>query len=67
MSHVVVYMPTHFPYESTKVVPWKYDITVVDKEREEVECEKSLEIIDIDVTNIAGTGRMTRSSHIYTP
>ncbi|XP_050897461.1 uncharacterized protein LOC127104315 [Lathyrus oleraceus] len=30
-SPVEICMPTPFPYESTKVVPWKYEITAVDK------------------------------------
>ncbi|XP_050916535.1 uncharacterized protein LOC127131664 [Lathyrus oleraceus] len=32
-SPVVVCMHTPFPFESTKAVPWKYDITVVDVRR----------------------------------
>ncbi|XP_050897220.1 uncharacterized protein LOC127104046 [Lathyrus oleraceus] len=31
LSPVEICMPTPFPYKSTKVVPWKYEITVVDK------------------------------------
>lgn len=34
VSPVVICMPTYFPYESTKVVPWKYEITNVEKELE---------------------------------
>ncbi|XP_050916569.1 uncharacterized protein LOC127131696 [Lathyrus oleraceus] len=70
-SPMVVCMPTPFPFESTKVVPWKYDITVVDGvvdgDPKEVECEKSLENVDANITNIADTSRMTRSGRIYTP
>lgn len=68
---MVVCMPTPFPFESTKVVPWKYDIIVVDgmvdEEPKDVECEKSLEDVDANITNIAGTSIMTRSGQIYTP
>lgn len=28
---IEICMPTPFPYESTKAVPWKYEITVVEK------------------------------------
>ncbi|XP_050878147.1 uncharacterized protein LOC127081963 [Lathyrus oleraceus] len=70
-SPVVVCMPTPFPFESTKAVPWKYDIIVVDgvvdEEPRDVEGEKSLENVDTNITNIAGTSRMTRSGRIYTP
>ncbi|XP_050909226.1 uncharacterized protein LOC127123003 [Lathyrus oleraceus] len=69
-SPVVVRMPTPFPFESTKAVPWKYGITVVDGkdgEPEVAESKKSVENVDADITNIAGTSRMTRSGRIYTP
>lgn len=66
-SPVVICMPSPFPYESTKVVPWKYDITVIDKEFEEVRQEESLKVDGDDVTNIAWTSQMTRSGRIYTP
>jgi hypothetical protein len=64
-------MPTTFPFESTKAVPWKYDITVVDgvvdEEPKAAESKKGLENVDTDITNIAGTSGMTRSGRIYTP
>ncbi|XP_050920197.1 uncharacterized protein LOC127137817 [Lathyrus oleraceus] len=60
-------MPTPFPYESTKVVPWKYEITVVDKVVEGSANVKVTEAVNEDVTNIAGMSRMTRSGRIYTP
>lgn len=66
-SLVVICMPSPFPYESTKAVPWKYDITVIDKESEEVRQEKGLKVDGVDVTNIARTSQMTRSGRIYTP
>ncbi|XP_050916132.1 uncharacterized protein LOC127131245, partial [Lathyrus oleraceus] len=70
-SPVVVCMPTPFPFESTKAVPWKYDITVVDGvvdgKPEATESKKGMENVNADITNIAGTSRMTRSGRIYTP
>ncbi|XP_050890237.1 uncharacterized protein LOC127095610, partial [Lathyrus oleraceus] len=70
-SPVVVCMPTPFPFESTKAVPWKYGITVVDGvvdgKPEATESKKGVENVDADITNIAGTSRMTRSGRIYTP
>ncbi|XP_050877297.1 uncharacterized protein LOC127081051, partial [Lathyrus oleraceus] len=70
-SPVVVCMPTPFPFESTKAVPWKYDITMVDGlvdgKPKIVESKEVLENVDTDITNIAGTSRMTRSGRIYTP
>lgn len=64
VSHVVICMPAYFPYESTKVVSWEYEITDTEKELEEGD-EESFEVVD--VTNIAKTGRMTQSGRIYTP
>ncbi|XP_050916200.1 uncharacterized protein LOC127131320 [Lathyrus oleraceus] len=67
LSPVVICMPTLFPYERTKVVPWKYDITVVDKIVEGSKYGGVSEIVNKDVTNIAGMSRMTRNGRIYTP
>ncbi|XP_050877822.1 uncharacterized protein LOC127081624 [Lathyrus oleraceus] len=67
LSPVVICMPSPFPYESTKSVPWKYDITVIDKESEEVRQEESSKVDGVEVTNITGTSQMTRSGRIYTP
>ncbi|XP_050919729.1 uncharacterized protein LOC127137302 [Lathyrus oleraceus] len=64
---VEICMPMHFPYESTKVVPWKYEITVVDKVVEGSANVKVTEVISEDVTNIARMSRMTCSGRIYTP
>ncbi|XP_050908978.1 uncharacterized protein LOC127122727 [Lathyrus oleraceus] len=67
LSHVDICMPTPLPYESTKVVPWKYEITVMDKIVEVSEDGEVTETVNEDVTNIAGMSRMTRSGQIYTP
>ena len=40
---------------------------VVDGKPKVVESEKGLENVDTDITNIAGTSRMTRIGRIYTP
>lgn len=48
-------------------MPWKYYITVVDREPKDVEHEKMLEVINADDTNIPGTSRMSYSGQIYTP
>ncbi|XP_050877528.1 uncharacterized protein LOC127081300 [Lathyrus oleraceus] len=64
---VEICMPAPFPYESTKVVPWKYEITVVDKVVEGSSDAEVTEAVSEDVTNIAGMSRMTRSGRIYTP
>ncbi|XP_050916145.1 uncharacterized protein LOC127131260 [Lathyrus oleraceus] len=66
-SPVEICMPTPFPYESTKVVPWKYKITAVDKVVEGSSDVEVTEAVSEDVTNIAGMSRMTRSGRIYTP
>ncbi|XP_050914977.1 uncharacterized protein LOC127129916 [Lathyrus oleraceus] len=66
-SPVEICMPTPFPYESTKVVPWKYEITVVDKVVEGSADAEVVEVVSEDVTNITEMSRMTRSGRIYTP
>ncbi|XP_050908986.1 uncharacterized protein LOC127122739 [Lathyrus oleraceus] len=66
-SPVLICVPSPFPYGSTKAVPWKYDITIIDKESEESRQEKSLKVDGADVTNIARTGQMIRNGRIYTP
>ncbi|XP_050890018.1 uncharacterized protein LOC127095358 [Lathyrus oleraceus] len=66
-SPVEICMPTPFPYESTKVVPWKYEITAVDKVVEGSSDAEVTEAVSEDVTNIAGMSRMTRSGRVYTP
>ncbi|XP_050889414.1 uncharacterized protein LOC127094647 [Lathyrus oleraceus] len=66
-SPVEICMPAPFPYESTKVVPWKYEITVMDKVVEGSADAEVTEAVSEDVTNIAGMSRMTRSGRTYTP
>ncbi|XP_050919071.1 uncharacterized protein LOC127136573 [Lathyrus oleraceus] len=66
-SPVEICMPTPFPYESTKSVPWKYEITAMDKVVEGSADVEVTEVVNEDVTNIAGMSRMTRSGRIYTP
>ncbi|XP_050875287.1 uncharacterized protein LOC127078916 [Lathyrus oleraceus] len=66
-SPVEIYMPMSFPYESTKVVPWKYEVTAVDKIVEGNADGEVTEAVNEDVTIIAGMKRMTRSGRIYTP
>ncbi|XP_050909048.1 uncharacterized protein LOC127122809 [Lathyrus oleraceus] len=66
-SPVEIFMPTPFPYESTKDVPWKYEITVMDMDVEGNADVEVTEAMSEDVTNIAGMSRMTCSGQIYTP
>ncbi|XP_050909925.1 uncharacterized protein LOC127123778 [Lathyrus oleraceus] len=66
-SPIEICMPMPFPYDRTKVVPWKYEITVVDKVVEGSADVEVTEAVSEDVTNIARMSRMTRSGRIYTP
>ncbi|XP_050908943.1 uncharacterized protein LOC127122688 [Lathyrus oleraceus] len=69
-SHLLpaeICMPMPFPYESTKVVPWKYEITAMDKVAEGSAYVEVTEAVSEDVTNTAGMNRMTRRGRIYTP
>ncbi|XP_050889563.1 uncharacterized protein LOC127094832 [Lathyrus oleraceus] len=66
-SPVEICMPTPFPYDSTKVIPCKYEITVVDKVFEGSVDVEVTEAVSEDVTKIPGMSKMTRSGRIYTP
>ncbi|XP_050878486.1 uncharacterized protein LOC127082296 [Lathyrus oleraceus] len=67
LSPVEICMPTPFSYESTKVVPWRYEVIVVDKIVEGSADGEVTEDVNEDVTNITGMSRMTCSGQIYTP
>lgn len=47
-------------------MPWRYDITGVEKGSEEGD-EKESEVVNADVINIAGTSRMTRNGRMFSP
>ncbi|XP_050875207.1 uncharacterized protein LOC127078828 [Lathyrus oleraceus] len=49
-------VPTLFPYQDTKAVPWNYETTMYLGGKE-------ICIPDTEIVNIAGTGGMTRSGH----
>ncbi|XP_050909473.1 protein NSP-INTERACTING KINASE 3 [Lathyrus oleraceus] len=61
-SPVEICMPTPFPYESTKAVPWKYEITAVDEvvegssDAEVTEALKDVEKATSNFTMIIGLG-----------
>ncbi|XP_050919093.1 uncharacterized protein LOC127136596 [Lathyrus oleraceus] len=67
LSPVEICMPTLFLYESTKVVPWRYEVTIVDKIVGGSADGEVTEAVNEDVTNIVGMSRMTHSGRIYTP
>ncbi|XP_050876026.1 uncharacterized protein LOC127079686 [Lathyrus oleraceus] len=53
-------VPTPFPYQNTKAVPWNYEITayLVGKE---------ICVPDTEIVNIVGAGGMTQSGRVFAP
>lgn len=61
---LIITIPTHFPYEDTKEIPWTYDSTVYihgQKVQDEPLASKEPAI------NIVGTWGVTRSRRIFAP
>ncbi|XP_050889365.1 uncharacterized protein LOC127094590 [Lathyrus oleraceus] len=53
-------VPSLFPYQNTKAVPWNYETTTYLGGKE-------IRIPDTEIVNIAGAGDMTRSSRVFSP
>ncbi|XP_050899608.1 uncharacterized protein LOC127106344 [Lathyrus oleraceus] len=53
-------VPTPFPYQNTKAVPWNYKTTMYLG-------GKKIRIPDTKIVNIAGAGGMTRSGRVFAP
>lgn len=54
--HICV--PGPFPYQSTKAVPWRYDTTTYIGGKE-------IQFSYVEIDNIARTGGMTHSGHVF--
>lgn len=61
ITPLVIQFATPFPYESEKVVPWRYEPKVYKQGHE----SKPLVIIEPTVTSIVGPGGMTRSGRVF--
>lgn len=59
IDHMVICVSSHFPFTSTKVVPWIYNTTTYLG-------NKPLVITDPEITNIVGTRGMTCSGRVFT-
>ncbi|XP_050919291.1 uncharacterized protein LOC127136815 [Lathyrus oleraceus] len=53
-------VPSLFPYQNTKAVPWNYETTTYLGGKE-------IRIPDTEIVNIAGAGGMTRSGRVFAP
>ncbi|XP_050890746.1 uncharacterized protein LOC127096182 [Lathyrus oleraceus] len=53
-------VPTPFPYQNTKAVPWNYETIMYLGGRE-------IRTSDTGIVNIAGTGAMTRRGRVFAP
>lgn len=60
IQSIVFHVPSPFPYQKSKVVPWKYNATV-SVGGAEIQFPKT------EIVNITGPRGMTRSGHVFTP
>lgn len=61
MTPLIIYFPGLVPYESDKVVPWRYNATVLE-DGKEVMIE-----VDRSVDNVADVSGMTISGRMFAP
>lgn len=59
MSQIIIYVPSPFPYESTKAVPWNYNFTTHVNENKGNMKDKTIESLDTNVTKISITSGIT--------
>ncbi|XP_022774084.1 uncharacterized protein LOC111316384 [Durio zibethinus] len=59
---ITIHVPSPFPYQTNKAVPWRYDYDVVMRGSNMTSNSSSAK----NTANIARIGRMTRSGRIYT-
>ena len=67
---LMITMPGPIPYSSDKTVPWNYggDVYYYDIKQDWPAYEdSSFEKVDSDISNIAGTSKITRSGRIFSP
>lgn len=63
MTPLVIIIPSPFPFEGIKVVPWNYDSTVyIHGQKQE---DKTHVIKEPVITNITETGGMNRSGRVF--
>jgi len=63
---VVIFVPSPFPYKSSKTVPWNHDATAFVHELEERAEDEPTKVMDV-VTHISEGSGMTRSGRIFAP
>ncbi|XP_050919814.1 uncharacterized protein LOC127137391 [Lathyrus oleraceus] len=64
IAPMVITVPTSFPYDDTKEVPWVYDTSVyIHGQKMQEETMKSND----PIVSIVGTGEVTRSGRIFAP
>lgn len=67
---LIITLPGPIPYSSENDVPWHYETDVYyhgAKQDEKLSEDKPSEDISLNVDNLAGTGRITRSGRVYSP
>ena len=61
VTPLIICFPRHIPYESHKIVPWRYNATVSENGKEVmIEANRSVE----NITDVSG---MTRSGRMFSP
>lgn len=62
---IFIQIPLPFPYKSTKVVPWDYNVaTHVNGSRENL-VKDPVETVETNVTNVSEASEMTRSGRVF--
>jgi len=59
---LVIQTPSSFSYKNDKVVPWKYGVSIIQREQKVEFVDQGKEMID----NIPGIGGMIRSGRLFT-
>ena len=64
ISPLIITVPGPIPYTSYKAVPWHYGVDVY---YHGIKQDLKNEEADIDVSNIVGTSKVTRSGRVFSP
>jgi len=64
---VVIKAPSSFPYKNEKVIPWRYDVSVMKGEQNEEQIDEALDTDKVVIDNISRIGGITRSGRLFTP
>ncbi|XP_058765417.1 uncharacterized protein LOC131638901 [Vicia villosa] len=68
VAPVTITKPGPIPYSSDKAIPWNYGAEVyIQGVKQELVADKVVEDTNLDVGNITGTSKVTRSGRVFSP